>query len=144
MGEKAEMTNQSADTKTKEYIRPMPANWWLKKKSYFLFMVRELTCLFVGGYAVFLLVLIYRARGTNSQEFAALFDGLNHPWAILLNLVVLGMALYHSITWFNLTPKAMVVWRGEERLSPMVIAGSNYVVWAIVSILIAWLAYRIG
>ena len=122
----------------------MPANWWLKKKSYFLFMVRELTCLFVGGYAVFLLVLIYRARGTNSQEFAALFDGLNHSWAILLNLVVLGMALYHSITWFNLTPKAMVVWRGEERLSPMVIAGSNYVVWAIVSILIAWLAYRIG
>ncbi len=121
----------SDDTKTKEYIRPMPANWWMMKKTYVLFMVRELTCMFVGGYALFLLVLV--ARRDEPQAFAEL---LNSPLLIALQIITLPMVLYHSITWFNLTPKVMVVWRGEERVSPLLIAGANYVVWAIISIVI--------
>src|SRR5262249_55309397 len=57
------------EMKGKEYVRPMPSNWWLKKRNYTLFMVRELTAVFVAGYAIFLLVLIYRA----SQEPLAFF-----------------------------------------------------------------------
>ena len=40
--------------KGKEYVRPRAANWWLEKKSYTLFMLRELTALFVAGYAAVL------------------------------------------------------------------------------------------
>ncbi len=123
--------------KSKEYIRPMPANWWLKKKTYFLFMVRELTCVFVGGYAFFLLLLV--ARAGDQQAFNSL---LTHPLSVALHIVALPMVLYHSITWFNLTPKVMVVWRGEERVNPLLIAGSNYVVWIVASILVAWLVLR--
>ena len=65
---------------------------------------------------------------------------LRHPLSILLHLLALGMAIYHSVTWFNLTPKAMVVWMGEEKLSPIIIAGSNYLVWIIVSFAILWIA----
>ncbi len=121
----------SDDTKTKEYIRPMPANWWMKKKTYVLFIVRELTCVFVGGYALFLLVLV--ARRDEPQAFVA---WLNSPFLIVLQIIALPMVLYHSITWINLTPKVMVVWRGEERVSPLLIAGANYVAWAIISIVI--------
>ena len=109
----------------------MPANWWMKKKTYVLFIVRELTCVFVGGYALFLLVLV--ARRDDPQAFVA---WLNSPFLIVLQIIALPMVLYHSITWFNLTPKVMVVWRGEERVSPLLIAGANYVAWAIVSIAI--------
>ncbi len=123
--------------KSKEYIRPMPANWWLKKKTYFLFMVRELTCVFVGGYAFFLLLLV--ASAGDQQAFNSL---LRHPLSVALHIVALPMVLYHSITWFNLTPKVMVVWRGEERVNPLLIAGSNYVVWIVASILVAWLVLR--
>jgi len=127
------MADEAAPTKSKEYIRPMPANWWLKKRTYFLFMVRELTCVFVGGYALYLLVLI--AQAGNETAFATL---VSHPLCVLLQLVALPMVLYHSITWFNLTPKVMVVWRGEERVSPVLIAGSNYVAWLIASAVVAW------
>ena len=109
----------------------MPANWWMMKKAYVLFIVRELTCVFVGGYALFLLVLVSRAG--DPDAFAEL---LNSPLLIALQIIALPMLLYHSITWINLTPKVMVVWRGEERVSPLLIAGANYILWAIISIVI--------
>ena len=121
---------------SKEYIRPMPANWWLKKKTYFLFMVRELTCVFVGGYALFLLVLV--TRHDDPPAFAAL---LHSPVLITLQIIALPMVFYHSITWLNLTPKVMVLWRGEEKVSPLLIAGANYLIWAIISIGIVWIAF---
>lgn len=129
------MPNDTAVKKTKEYVRSIPADWWLKKKSYFWFMVRELTCVFVGGYAFYLLVLVASADDENA--FAAL---VRHPLSVTLHIAAVPMVLYHTITWFNLTPKAVVVWRGEDRVSPILIAGSNYVAWLIVSILIAWYA----
>lgn len=128
------MSDDTSGTKSKEYLRPMPAAWWAKRKTYTLFIVRELTCVFVGGYALFLLALA--ARRDDPQAFAALLDS---PLLIALQIIALPMVLYHSITWFNLTPKVMVVWWGEERLSPMLVAGANYVAWVIVSIVVFWI-----
>ena len=133
------MSQQQTDQKSREYIRPMPADWWLKKKTFVLFMVRELTCIFVGGYALFLLILVANAK--DAEAFSSL---LTHPLSIALQLIALPMVLYHSITWFNLTPKVMVVWRGEERVDPLLIAGSNYVAWLIVSIVVAAIAFLYG
>ncbi len=125
------MSNQSAARKSKEYVRPMPVIWWLSRKTYFLFMIRELTCLFVGGYALFLLILLGQAN--DAVAFAAM---LNSPLSVVLHLVALLMVLYHSITWINLTPKVMVVWRGEDRVSPALIAIANYAAWVVLSLLV--------
>ena len=133
------MTDETAQLKTKEYVHPMPATWWLKRKTYFLFMVRELTCVAVGGYAMLLLVLVGCAHDKDSfQSFLTWMKESRVSMA--LHLIALPMVLYHSVTWLNLTPKAIVVWRGEEQLSPFLIVGLNYVAWAIVSILIAWIS----
>ena len=129
------MMQKTSLTTSKDYTRSMSPIWWLKKKTYFLFMVRELTCVFVGGYALFLLVVATRLD--DPQAFAAL---LNSPLLIALQIIALPMILYHTVTWLNLTPKVMVVWRGEERVSPILIAGANYVAWFIVSIVILWIA----
>src|SRR4029453_4919376 len=45
---------------TKRYHRKMPANWWLQKKSYFLFMLRELSSVFIALFLVVYLVQIYQ------------------------------------------------------------------------------------
>ena len=119
----------------KDYIRSVPNTWWLKKKTYTAFMIRELTCIFVGGYALFLLVLASRAN--DAVAFEAL---LRFPLLIALQILALPMVLYHSITWINLTPKVMVVFRGEDKVSPTLIAGVNYVAWAVVSGIILWIA----
>ena len=132
------MSEDRSRATSKEYIRPMPAAWWLKRRTYFLFMVRELTCVFVGGYALFLLVLA--TRRDDQQAFEALL--LDSPVLWALQIIALPMVLYHSITWLNLTPKVMVLWRGEERVSPTLIAGANHAAWAIVSIIILFIASR--
>ncbi len=124
----------------KEYVRSVQATWWLRKGTYFLFMLRELTSVFVAAYVVFLLMLVARAQ--DAQSFAPFFDGLKSRWSIAFHLVTLAMVLYHSVTWINLTPKVMVLWRGEERVSPVLIAASNYFAWLIVSGLVAWIVLR--
>src|SRR5262245_9459770 len=115
----------------KDYVRPMPATWWLKNRHLTLFMVRELTSVFVAGYAVFLLVLHYRYR-QRGDAFHSMFEALKSPASIALHLLALVFVVYHSVTWFNLTPKAIVLWRGEERVSPVLIAGAHYALWVVV------------
>ena len=83
------MSDDTTAPKSKEYIRHMPANWWMTKRTYFAFIVRELTSVFVGGYALFLLVLL--ARRDQAQPFA---DWLNSPLLIGLQIIALPMVLY--------------------------------------------------
>jgi fumarate reductase subunit C len=124
---------------TKEYIRPMPATWWLRNHHLTLFMIRELTSLFVAGYTVFLMVMLYRYHqgGNHWTEF---FETLGRPESIILQLIALIFVVFHSITWFNLTPQIVIVWRGEDKVSPLAIAGGHYALWLIVSIIVWWVA----
>jgi fumarate reductase subunit C len=121
----------------KPYIRPMPATWWLKQSSYLLFMLRELSCVFVGGYVVIFLLMI-RNLSRGPAEYEAFMAMLRSPLAILFHVVALAFALLHTITWFQATPKAMAVWRGEERLPPAMMIIPNYVGWVVVSAVVAW------
>jgi len=50
--------------------------------------------------------------------------------------------LFHSITWFNLGPKAMAVRVRGKRIPDLFLAAPNYVVWVVVSGVIAWLVLR--
>ena len=57
----------------------------------------------------------------------------------LIRPLAMAAALFHSITWFNLTPKAMPVFRGENRLAdPLVAFGMGYLPWIVVTVLIVW------
>lgn len=124
----------------REHVRPLPKSWWLRKGTYFSFMVRELTSVFVAGYAVFLLVLVGRAADV--EAFGRFFEVLRSPWSVALHVVALAMVLFHAITWINLLPKVVVLWRGEERVSPGLIAAVNYLAWLLFSGLVGWLALR--
>ena len=121
----------------KPYIRQMPASWWLKRSSYLLFMLRELSSVFVGGYVVIFLMML-RNLAQGPAQYEAFMAALRSPLAILFHVVALAFALLHTITWFNLTPKAMAVWRGEERLPAAMMIVPNYVGWVVVSGVIAW------
>jgi len=122
---------------SKEYIRRMPTNWWLQKTSYLLFVIRETTCVFVGGYAIFLLVLA--TRRDDPERFSEL---LHSPRLITLQIIALPFLLYHTITWINLTPKVLVVWRGEDRVSPTLIAAAHHAMWLVGSVVIFWIAHQ--
>ena len=123
------------------YRRPLPSTWWLKKRNYRLFMLRELTSIFVAAFLVFYLVqLSHLAKGTESYA-AFLGQRSSFGW-ILFHILALIAALYHSVTWFNLTPKVMVVHRGEEKIPPVLIAGPHYAAWLAISVVILWIVLR--
>ncbi len=123
---------------TGPYVRPMSTTWYLKTAPYRRFMVREVTSFFMAGYLVFLLVVL--ARLDNGPEgYRALLGTLRSPLSVIGHGLVLLAALYHAITWFNLTPKAVIVRIGEERLPGAVVAiAAGYGPWIVVSALILW------
>lgn len=120
------------------YHKPVSNTWWLNRKPYILFMIRELTSVFVAGYCIFLLVLIYKL-GQGQGAYAVFIGSLNSPSSVALHLISLAFVLYHTITWFNLTPKILVFYRGEEPIPQGLVAGTFYIGWLAVSIIIALL-----
>lgn len=122
------------------YVRPLPRDWWLRKPTYLAFMVRELTSVFVAAYAVFLLVLVWRAD--RAEALHGVVEALRTPWSVALHLVALAAVLFHAVTWINLLPKVLVLWRGDQQVNPALIAGANYLAWLVVSGVVAWLALR--
>ncbi|MEE9167767.1 MAG: fumarate reductase subunit C [Candidatus Neomarinimicrobiota bacterium] len=106
----------------------------MKRRSYFLFMMRELTSVFVAGYCIFLLVMIYTlGRGDGIMGLLA------SPVSVVFHALALPFVLYHTITWFNLTPKILVLRIGEERVPPALIAGTFYAGWIIISLIVGWI-----
>jgi fumarate reductase subunit C len=127
------MAVETQTSKSKEYIRPITAGWWFTHPSRAKFMVRELSSFFIAGYCIFLIVLMYRAE---HADFDAFYESLRSPASVVLHLIALFFALFHSITFFNLTPRVLIVRRGEERVPDAAIAGAHFAAWGVVSVIV--------
>jgi fumarate reductase subunit C len=115
--------------------------WWLWQRAYLKFILRELSSVAVA-YFVVLLLLQLRALSHGPEAYTAFQAWLKAPHIIALNSVSLLFVLLHTITWFNLAPRAMVVRVRGKRVPDLLIAGSNYVAWLVVSVAVAWLMLR--
>ncbi len=120
------------------YQTPLPWYWFTQRRSYRLFMAREATSVFLAGYLVYLIVWIYRI-GQGPEGLAAAIDSARHPFTVGLHILALVAALYHSITWFNLTPKIMPLYIGEDRLPDFWAAIlMGYLPWTLFTLIILW------
>ena len=128
-------------TELKMYHRPISTWWWVRKRSYFVFVMRELSSIFVGWFAFYLLTLVV-AVGRSEAAYDDFLDWASTPWVVVLNVVALAFLVLHVITWFSLTPKAMAVQlRGKPVPAALVIA-SQYVGLVVVSGFVLWLVTR--
>src|SRR5215217_1644280 len=51
------------------YRQPVSRLWWLKKRTYFLFVMRELSSIFVAWFSVFLMIMVFSiGRGEASYQ----------------------------------------------------------------------------
>ena len=116
----------------------MPVFWWVGRRSYFIFVIRELSSVFVAWSVVFLLLLV-SAVGQGGRQYQQFLNLSSNPWMLALNAVTLAFLVFHAITWFNLAPQAMVVRLRGKRVPRSVIAGAHYAGWALLSALAAWL-----
>ena len=119
--------------KTKEYIRPMPATWWLHNRHVLQFMIREMSSFFVLAFAIFMLVLLYKAnQGSGFRDFYVTV--LQSGWFRAFAWITLIFVLYHSITSFNAAPTIMAPRWGEDKIDPRIVIAANYGLWLIVSL----------
>jgi fumarate reductase subunit C len=128
---------------TKLYRPKMSAAWWLKKKSYLLFMLRELSSVFI---ALFLLVYLYQiyqlTRGP--EAYISFTQKLNSPGWILFHVIALLFAVYHSVTWFQSSAVVLPVRLGEHWVSRQTVTALHIGAWVVVSlgILILFLRFK--
>ncbi len=115
------------------YYRPMARTWWFSNRAYALFMLRELTSVFIAAYLVIFLLMLHKlALGREAYEAYLRF--LSTPGIIVFHVLALAAALFHTITWFNLTPMVMIFRFGEKRIASSIVVGVNYVAWIAASI----------
>jgi len=125
-------------TRVPSYQRRMSVFWWVHKRSYFLFVMRELSSLFVAWFVVYLLMFIAAVAG-GAEKYDAFLDRASSPLFLVVNAVALAFLVLHTITWFALTPQAIVLNLGGRRVPGVLIIAAQYAGLAAVSAFIYWL-----
>src|SRR5438876_9627191 len=115
--------------------------WWLARWPYLKFILREISSVFVAWFVVVLLLQI-RALSHGPDAYARFEHWLQNPGIVLLNLIALFFVVFHAITWFNLTPRAMVVRLRGKRVPDRWIVSANYAAWAAGSLVVGWFLVR--
>lgn len=120
---------------------PVSVWWWLRKRSYARFVLRELSSVFVALFAG-LTLLQLRALGAGPEAHARLAAWLRGPGALALLAVVLAFVLLHAITWIHLAPKAMALRVLGKRVPDGAIVAGNYAGLVLASMLLAFFLLR--
>lgn len=128
----------------KPFVRAISkTSWYLKAPfkhpRYLRYLSREVTCIFIGAFALLMLCALQRLS-TGRAEYEAFLAALTGPWAAFGLLTILVFAVHNATSWFNVTPKALPVQIGEEFLPGKYIIAAHYALWILVTLLILWFA----
>lgn len=124
------------------YRPPISTYWWLGKWAYVKFILRELSSVAVA-WTVALTLYQISALVRGPEAYSRFTDRMSSPVMIAVNVVAFAFLLLHSITWFNLAPKAMVVRVGGRRVPGLLISGPQFLAWIaasaiIIAIVVMW------
>jgi fumarate reductase subunit C len=120
------------------YRPPVSIFWWVHRRSYLLFVLRELSSVFVAWFVVYL-VLLVGAVQRGPSAYAAFLEWSANPLVLVLNLIALAFVLLHAVTWFNLAPKALVVRLQGRQVPPRAVAAGHFGAWLVASAIVAWI-----
>jgi fumarate reductase subunit C len=120
------------------YRPPVSRYWWTKRRSYLLFMLREISCVFVAWFVVYLLLLVH-AIGAGRDSYLRFLDWSANPVVVALNVVALIFVLLHAVTWFGLAPSAIVLHIRGRRVPARAVLLGHYAAWLVISAFVAWL-----
>ena len=88
------------------YVRPMKRTWFMDHPYYRNYMIRESSSIVDGLYCLNLFDgLIQLTRGEVAWNSWVAFQA--HPLMILFAIVTLGLTIYHSVTYFDMTPRVL-------------------------------------
>ncbi|MGD2062286.1 MAG: hypothetical protein PVF51_01750 [Nitrospirota bacterium] len=116
----------------------MPPNWWTKKRNYRLFMLREVSAVFV---AIFLLGYLGRLAALSHGE-AAYYNymhGVGGFFGVIWNCLALVTVCYHAWTWFETSGVVAQVRIGGKLLSGATIVRANQAAFGVISVVLLFI-----
>jgi fumarate reductase subunit C len=123
------------------YRKRVSTYWWLQRWEYLRFVLREISSVFVAIFVVEMLLQIY-ALSLGTEAYADFESLLKNPIVIAINVISFLFVVFHSITWFNLSARAMSIRVGGKKVPGFLISGPNFAAWLVISAAIAWLLLR--
>jgi fumarate reductase subunit C len=123
------------------YQRPVHLFWWLERRSYVLFVLRELSSVFIAWFVVFLLLLI-NAVSDGQASYQKFLDWSGQWWVVAINIIAMLFVLLHAVTWFALAPRAMVIKVRGSRLPPRQVVAAHYLAWLVLTAIVAWVVLK--
>ena len=116
--------------------RKLSTYWWLEKRAYVAFILREGSCMFVAWFVVYLLLLVNSVVG-GPGSYTRFLEWSATPWVLTHN--VISFLFIVAITFFVAAPQAMVVHIGHERVPGFLVLAGHYVAWGAASVFVSWL-----
>jgi len=108
------------------YLRELSkSGWWLEQPRYIRYMAREMSALFIGVYALILIVGLFRLS-QGEAAYAAFLATVEGPAGLIFAIVAFVFAIYHTYTWFQVTPKAMPLMLGGKRVPGAIIIAAHW------------------
>lgn len=121
----------SAQLRVHPYRQPF--DWWLRRRGYVLYMLRELTALPIAVWWLLFLVEVSRLRG-GAGGYRPL-----EGWFVAVSVVCLAAALWHAYTFLSYAGLIMRVPLGDRDVQPRTIAGAAFSAFAVVTVVVAGL-----
>jgi fumarate reductase subunit C len=110
-------------------------SWWLSQPRYVRYMLREVSAAFIGAYILMLIVGLLRlSQGPAAYE--SYLTAVLSSVGVAFSVITFVFAVYHSVTWFRVTPKAMPLRMGGKAVPSSIIVGAHWLGWAVASLLI--------
>jgi len=132
--------------------RPYPQEvdrfkWWIadphfNRPFYLDYMARESTCIFIALYTI-LFVWGLGALASGPEAYAGFIGAMQSTGGVILQLVILAFAVYHTVTWFILAPQGMKPMRMKngKRVPSGRVVQALFAMWAgatVVTLLLVW------
>jgi fumarate reductase subunit C len=124
-------TETSTRVATRTYKPAMAAGWWMRKRHYFWYMVREFTALPLALWLLWFLVEIKRA-GDGPARYAP----HSSTAFVIFSVICLLFALYHSVTFLSLAGVILHFKVLDKPVPSRFVVYSQFVTWLVASIVI--------
>jgi succinate dehydrogenase subunit C len=116
---------------THTYKPSTGAGWWLRKRHYFLYMVREFTALPLAVWLLWFLVEIQRAQRGPSGYYPHSSTGF-----VIFSVICLLFALYHSVTFLSLAGDILHFKVLDKPVPSRLVVLAMFGMWVVASIVI--------
>ena len=121
----------SGPAAVRTYRRTIPSGWWLRKRHYFFYVVREFTAL---PMALWLLWLLYEIKSAGAG--AAGYQPPRSTAFVVFSVICLAFSMYHSYTFLKLAGVIMHLKVLDKPVPSRLIVLTMFSLWAIASIVI--------